>query len=87
MPHVGVALREGGSDIRGFPSKDQQRTIGGLGQRTRQYDFPVMVSLAGLPQMFITKGRPPFGKIVHDFIKEGVVAHAILPAEDWGNCN
>jgi hypothetical protein len=37
--------------------------------------------------MFITKRRPPFDKIVHDFIKEGVVAHAILPAEDWGNCN
>jgi len=37
--------------------------------------------------MFIAKRCPPFDKIVHDFIKEGVIAHSILPAEDWGNCN
>jgi hypothetical protein len=37
--------------------------------------------------MFIAKRCPPFDKIVHDFIKEGVIAHSILPAEDRANCN
>jgi len=57
--------------------KNNQSAVGGLGKRAGKKDFTALASLGGQAQVFAAEGRATGGKVIDNFVEQGVVVHRV----------